>query len=71
MADFTYKRKDGGTTLCYGKVQEASNFSVVCDNEYNDGIVTDINTDEYNTWRKVCKYLEDNYNDKIEQIEEC
>ena len=40
-ANYIYKRKDGGTTDCYGYVEETSNFSLVCENEYNDGIVAD------------------------------
>ena len=40
-ANYIYKRKDGGTTHCYGYVEETSNFSLVCENEYNDGIVAD------------------------------
>ena len=24
--DYVYKRKDGGTTFCYGEVEENSNF---------------------------------------------
>ena len=40
-ANYIYKRKDGGTTHCYGYVKETSNFSLVCENEYNDGIVAD------------------------------
>lgn len=71
QADYIYKRNDGGTTYCYGTVQEGANFSLVCDDEYMDGIAADVDTDENNTWRKVCKYLENNYNSKIEQIEEC
>lgn len=40
-ANYIYKRKDGGTTDCYGYVEETSNFSLVCENEYNDSIVAD------------------------------
>ena len=68
-ADYTYKRKDGGTTDCYGDVREDSNFSLACDNEYKDGIVADY--DGPATWYSVCKYLEKNYDPRIEQIESC
>jgi hypothetical protein len=66
-ANYTYHRKDGGTTLCYGKVLEDSNFSLACDDEYNDGIVADYEGPA--TWRAVCAYLEKNYDTQIEQIE--
>lgn len=66
-ANFTYQRKDGGTTLCYGTVQEDSNFDIVCANEFNDGVWTD--NENFTTWRQVCVYLEKNYNARIEQLE--
>ena len=69
--DYTYKRKDGGTTFCYGKVEEDSNFSIVCDDENHDGIANDVDTKINNTWYKVCKHLESNYRKDIEQIEAC
>jgi hypothetical protein len=69
MTQYTYKRKDGGTTSCYGTICEDSNFSICCDNEFNDGIWTD-NT-SLTTWRKVCEYLESNYDTQIEQVEAC
>lgn len=68
-ANYIYKRKDGGTTNCYGDVNETSNFSVVCDNEYNDGIFTDY--EGATTWPAVCKFLEANYDTKIEEIQSC
>lgn len=71
MTDYIYKRKDGGTTYCYGKVEETSNFSIVCDNEYKDGIFTDNDPEKNNTWRKVCMYLEANYDSQIEEITSC
>jgi hypothetical protein len=69
MADYTYQRADGGTTLCYGEVVETSNFSLACDDENYDGIVADYTGPA--TWYSVCKYLEKNYRSDIEQIEEC
>lgn len=65
-ANYIYKRKDGGTTDCYGYVEETSNFSLVCDNEYNDGIVSDY--EGASNWESVCKYLETRYNGQIEEI---
>lgn len=67
MADYTYQRADGGTTLCYGDINESSNFDVVCDNEWYDGTVADY--EGAATWPAVCKYLEANYRKDIEQIE--
>lgn len=69
--DYVYKRKDGGTTFCYGEVEENSNFSIVCDDENHDGIADDVDTAISNTWFKVCKHLEKNYRKDIEQIQSC
>lgn len=70
-ADYVYPRLDGGTTLCYGVVEENSNFSVVCSDEDMDGIwagdIDFIPTD----WKSVCQYLEQYYDTKIEQLETC
>ena len=67
MTDYIYKRKDGGTTHCYGKVAEGANFYVVCANEFADGWWAD--NEVCTTWKQVCVYLEKNYNAHIEQIE--
>tara|TARA_R110001632_G_scaffold209708_1_gene334497 strand:- start:19 stop:249 length:231 start_codon:yes stop_codon:yes gene_type:complete len=71
--DYIYKRKDGGTTYCYGDIEEDSNFVVACDNEDFDGVVCDIDSvrDNLNTWKKVCKYLEERHRPDIEQLETC
>ena len=68
---FVFNRKDGGRTLCFGKIEEDSNFEVICDNEAFDGIAADIDCTELNTWTKVCKHLEANYNPKVEEITTC
>lgn len=67
-ADYVYQRKDGGTTLCYGKVRPESNFEVTCDNEWNDGI---FNSDSFRTWKQACEYLEKYYDRQIEQLVAC
>lgn len=67
MADYIYQRADGGTTHCYGDVNDISNFDVVCANEWYDGTVADY--DGPATWYSVCKYLERVYRKDIEQIE--
>jgi hypothetical protein len=69
MIDYTYTRKDGGTTLCYGKILEDSNFQITCENEFNDGVWTD--NENFTTWRQVCQHLEENYDPKIEEITTC
>jgi uncharacterized protein YbdZ (MbtH family) len=70
-ADYVYPRLDGGTTLCYGVVEEDSNFSVVCSDEDMDGIwagdIDFVPTD----WKSVCQYLEQYYYDQIEELESC
>lgn len=56
---------------CYGKIEEDSNFEVICEDEMGDGIVNDIDTTVYNTWLKVCKYLVENYRTDIVEITSC
>jgi hypothetical protein len=63
---YTYQRKDGGTTDCYGELRQDSNFSIVCEDEMSDGIWTD--NESLTTWQHICKYLEKNYNSKIEEL---
>ena len=68
-ADYVYKRKDGGTTLCYGECRWDSNFDIVCEDGLLDGIWACNDSDVNDTWHKVCAHLEEHYNDKIEQLE--
>ena len=70
-ADYIYKRPNGGTTYCYGEIEEDSNFEVVCADENYDGCAGDIEGDVLNTWKKVCDYLYENYRQDVEQIETC
>ncbi len=65
-ADYIYKRKDGGTTSCYGTGHNCANYAVVCDDEDYDGIVADIVA---TSWYQVCEHLEQNYNSQVEQVE--
>ena len=46
-ADYVYKKKDGNTIDCYGKIHEDSNFAVVCENELYDGIAA------RHRWRQI------------------
>tara|TARA_R110002020_G_scaffold472026_1_gene699625 strand:+ start:715 stop:939 length:225 start_codon:yes stop_codon:yes gene_type:complete len=69
--EYIYNRANNGKTFCYGKIQDDSNFHVVCSNEEYDGIAGDIDAAELNTWKKICEYLYKNYRKDIEQIETC
>ncbi len=70
MTTYVYKRKDGGTTDCYGKLEEDSCLSVACSFEesHKDRDITFIDTIKFNTWQKVCELLEKNLSSKIEEI---
>jgi hypothetical protein len=69
---YIYKKKiDDDTIDCYGTIECDSNFVITCIDEYDDGIVADIDTDELNTWKKVCEYLENNYDGDIVEITTC
>lgn len=66
---YTYQRKDGGTTDCYGSLTKDSNIEITCENEFNDGTWTDAQAmRSIWNWEQLCKYLEANYNDKIEEL---
>ena len=67
---YTYNRKDGGTCECYGTIEENSNFCIAYGDEL-EGIAADIDGGTYDTWLKVCRYLEVNFHTEIEQIETC
>ena len=73
--EYIYKRKDGGETTCYGLVEEDSNFEVVCEDEELDGIYADgldfIPEGEPFAWWHICRYLEENYDTQIIQLESC
>jgi len=69
--DYIYNRKDGGTIYCFGKIEEDSNFHIVCDDEMYDGIACDVDAIKLNTWKKVCDYLIKNYRHDIEEICTC
>ena len=69
---YIYKKKiDNDTIDCYGTIECDSNFVITCIDEYDDGIVADIDTEELNTWKKVCEYLEMNYDGDIVEITTC
>lgn len=66
---YTYSRKDGGTTDCFGALEEDSNFDLACEDEMRDTIWAD--GDGFQTWREVCVYLEQKHCSSIEQIIAC
>ena len=68
---YIYKRPDGGTTHCYGKIKDDSSFEIICTNEEYDGIAGDIDAEEFNTWKKVCDYVYKNYRKDVEEIVTC
>lgn len=65
---YTYQRKDGGTTECYGEITPESNFEIACDNEADDSIFT---SESFKDWPSACEYLEKFYDRKIEQVTAC
>lgn len=69
ITKYTYQRKDGGTTDCFGELRKDSNFAIACDDEYKDGIAADVDMTHIWNWKQVCEYLEANYDTQIEQIE--
>ena len=71
QADYIYNRKNGGTTLCYGTLEEDSNFVLACDNENLDGVWAERDIEKQKSWKDVCEHLEKVYDENIEQIETC
>ena len=69
-ADYTFKKPNGQVISCYGNVAWDSNFFVCCVNEFDDGFA-DIDTEKYNTWKKICDYLLKDEEGEIVQIESC
>ena len=74
-ADYIYTRKNGGTTHCYGSVEDDSNYDLVCENELMDGIWAEGNPASpeftFTNWREACIHLEKEYCSTIEQIIAC
>lgn len=69
---YTYIRKDGGTTDCFGSLEEDSNFDLACEDEMKDIIWADgAQEGSFQTWREVCIHLEQKHSFTIEQIIAC
>ena len=65
MKTYTYNRKDGGTTDCYGELAEDSNIVVTCNDEYSDFIWTE---NDLKSWYGICAHLENSYNSQVEEL---
>jgi hypothetical protein len=61
---------EGRDVECYGELEEDSNFSVVCDDEYDDAVWCD-GVDGDLTWENVVAQLQPQFNSDILQIETC
>lgn len=63
------KTPDGREVWCYGEIEENSNFNMVCEDEFNDGIIADI--DGIDNWKELVYTLYSKGFKDIEQIEAC
>lgn len=65
---------EGRDVECYGEIQEDSNFSVVCDDEYDDIVWTTgdpISGDSFLTWEAVVLALQPHFESDILEISAC
>lgn len=66
--------KNNREIWCYGEVVEDSNFSLVCDNEWDDTIVPGLEDEEGNppkTWQQVVDILFKSGFNELEEISTC
>lgn len=61
---------EGRDVECYGELEEDSNFSVVCDDEWDDDTWCDGITGEQ-SWENVVAYLQLYFNCDIIEISVC
>lgn len=63
----------GREISCYGKLQEDSNFNVVCDDEWDDDDWCDGNSagGSFLTWEAVIEGLQPYFNSDIVEISAC
>ena len=61
---------EGRDVECYGKLEEDSNFSVVCDDETDDYVWTDGDPDNesFTTWEDVVACLQIHFDSDILEI---
>jgi len=71
FSKYVYTKKSGKTIDFYGTIREDSNFEIICENEYDDGIVADIDATIHNTAKKVCDYLVENYDGDVVEVVSC
>lgn len=65
---------EGRDVECYGKLEEDSNFSVVCDDESDDDVWTDadpISGEPFVTWEAVVMALQPHFESDIQEISAC
>lgn len=69
------KSQYGHEVWCYGEVEEDSNFSVVCNDEFNDAVVPGLEDEQGEpptSWHQVIDILEKRLGFKdIEEISSC
>ena len=61
----------GKETLCYGELEETSNFHIVCEDEEDDAVWcdgVDTFTEENYTWENVVLYLQRYFDSDIVEI---
>ena len=65
---------EGREVSCYGELAEDSNFSVVCDDEWDDSVWCDgdpVTGNPFLTWETVLERLQPYYNSEIVEITSC
>ena len=68
MINTIIKRKDGGTSDCYGNLLDGENYFIVTDN--SAFVWNDYDSNKHGkTWSKVINLLLTKYKWKVEQIE--
>lgn len=64
----------GKETICYGELNDCSNFDVVCENQFDDDIWCnglDAFTEANLTWDNVVLYLQKYFDSDILEISSC
>jgi hypothetical protein len=64
----------GWKVVCYGELQEDSNFSVVCDDESDDDVWCNANPvtgNAFADWEEVVQELQKHYDSDIQEISAC
>jgi len=64
----------GRDVECYGTLEDDSNFSVVCDDEFDDDVWTDgdpLSNGPFLTWETVVDTLQNYFDSDIQEITAC